>query len=276
MKKFLILLLLAASSFNSVFALDKPQSGREDKRVFYTDYKPDEIYPISAVNGLITTIIFEPGETVKNFGSGFSTAWEFAARENHFFLKPKEKQGTTNLVVVTDRRTYLFDVKLTANRSKATYRLAFRYPLEEQARIAAEAEKNHVKALLEESPIKENSESKEQTNQNRSYSMNFGSAANSKRIAPIEAFDDGRFTYLKFSKHTDFPAAYRVQDGEETLLNSHVEDGWLVLHGVYEEVRLRAGKAVVGIYNENYQGGGASDKRAVSVKGLYRQIKHKE
>ncbi|WP_301089439.1 TrbG/VirB9 family P-type conjugative transfer protein, partial [Turicimonas muris] len=101
MKKILILLLLAASSFNSVFALDKPQSGREDKRVFYTDYKPDEIYPISAVNGLITTIIFEPGETVKNFGSGFSTAWEFAARENHFFLKPKEKQGTTNLVVVT-------------------------------------------------------------------------------------------------------------------------------------------------------------------------------
>ena len=144
MKKVLILLLLAASSFNSVFALDKPQSGREDKRVFYTDYKPDEIYPISAVNGLITTIIFEPGETVKNFGSGFSTAWEFAARENHFFLKPKEKQGTTNLVVVTDRRTYLFDVKLTGNRSKATYRLAFRYPLEEQARIAAEAEKNPV------------------------------------------------------------------------------------------------------------------------------------
>ena len=97
-----------------------------------------------------------------------------------------------------------------------------------------------------------------------------------KTIAPIKAFDDNRFTYLKFKEQTDFPAAYRVQDGEETLLNSHVEDGWLVLHGVYEEVRLRAGKAVVGIYNENYQGGGASDKRAVSVKGLYRQIKHKE
>ena len=100
--------------------------------------------------------------------------------------------------------------------------------------------------------------------------------AASKTIAPIKAFDDNRFTYLKFKEQTDFPAAYRVQDGEETLLNSHVEDGWLVLHGVYEEVRLRAGKAVVGIYNENYQGGGASDKRAVSVKGLYRQIKHKE
>lgn len=35
-----------------------------------------------------------------------------------------------------------------------------------------------------------------------------------------------------------------------------MEDGWLVLHGVYEEVRLRAGKAVVGIYNENYQEAG--------------------
>lgn len=78
--------------------------------------------------------------------------------------------------------------------------------------------------------------------------MNFGSAANSKRIAPIEAFDDGRFTYLKFSKHTDFPAAYRKVDQEETLVNSHVKGDWLVLHGVFEEILLRAGKEASSVF----------------------------
>lgn len=272
MSKLLIVLFTALFACSNSYAMDKPQSGREDKRVFYTDFKPDEVYPISAVNGLITTIVFAPGETVKNFGSGFSTAWEFAARENHFFLKPREKQGTTNLVIVTDKRTYLFDVKLITNPKNATYRLTFRYPLDEQAKIAANKEKEHINSLLNESSIPNEAQAKDKDSVNRNYSMNFGSARNSKRIAPTEAFDDGQFTYLKFSKHTDFPSAYRKVDEEETLVNSHVQGDWLVLHGVFEELRLRAGYAVVGIYNENYTGGGMHEESGVSVPGLKREV----
>ncbi len=31
---------------------------------------------------------------------------------------------------------------------------------------------------------------------------------------------------------------------------------WLVIHGIYKELRLRAGQGVVGIYNDGYSGGG--------------------
>ena len=261
--------LLLSTLSQGATALDRPTPGHEDKRILTTQFKSGEVYPINAVNGLITTVIFARGEEVLSFGSGFSTAWEFASRGNHFFMKPRGKEGTTNLVVVTNRRTYFFDVKLTGNRKNATYRLLFEYPDEAAVQKAAAAEKELVQNLLNQSEIPAGNETVK--TENRTYTMNFGSDRESRRIAPSEAYDNGRFTYLLMNPNTDFPAAYRVSAGQESLINSHVEGNWLVIHGVYEEIRLRAGNAVVGIYNERFSGGTA-ETSGVSVPGLEREI----
>ncbi len=263
--------LIALSAF-SVSALEKPVSSRLDKRVLYTEHKEGQVYPINAVNGVITAIVFADGEKVLDWGSGYSTAWEFAARNNHFFLKPKDFQGTTNLVVVTDRYTYLFDVKLTSNKKNATYSMTFRYPMLEAQKAQEEAKKKTVNALLSNSPLNE-AAIEDEGQKNTLYTENFGSSSLSRDLAPLEVFDDGQFTYLKFDKHTDFPAVYRVaDDDEETLLNSHVKGQWLVIHGIYKELRLRAGQGVVGIYNDGYSGGGVRKETGVSVPGVERRL----
>lgn len=143
MRKSLCCLLLVTSFLGcglSVNALERPTASQYDARVMYTDYKPGQVYPIRAANGLITTITFSPGEKIRDFGSGYSTAWEFQARGNNFFLKPKDFDGATNLVIVTDKHTYLFDVH-PGSRAKATYSLTFRYPLEEAAKAQENANK---------------------------------------------------------------------------------------------------------------------------------------
>lgn len=257
----------------SCSALEKPTTSRLDRRVQYTEFKEGQVYPVNAVNGIITSIIFAEGEKVLDYGSGYSTAWEFVARGNHFFLKPKAFQGTTNLVVVTDKRTYLFDVKLVGKRSSATYSLTFRYPADEASKAQEEAQKKTVDALLNRSAVPNTEEEQTDTKLNRIYTENFGSSELSKEIAPLEVFDDGLFTYLKFDRQTDFPAVYRVSDSdEETLLNSHVQGDYLVIHGVYRELRLRAGQAVVGIYNEAFTGSGIRSGTAVSVPGVKREL----
>lgn len=277
MRKSLCCLLLAASFLGcglSVNALERPTASQYDARVMYTDYKPGQVYPIRAANGLITTITFSPGEKIRDFGSGYSTAWEFQARGNNSFLKPKDFDGATNLVIVTDKHTYLFDVH-PGSRAKATYSLTFRYPLEEAAKAQENANKKTVDSLLNQSEkeISDKTDSENRSEVNKFYSENFGSSPLSKEIAPLEVFDNGRFTYLKFDRHTDFPAVYRVSENEEeTLLNSHIKGDWLVVHGVYRELRLRAGQAVVGIYNETYSGGGAPNDSGVSVPGLKREL----
>ena len=279
--KFRALLTMSLCAFCALSspanALDKPTHSTNDKRLLYTDFKAGEVYPINAANGLMTTIIFAPGEEVKSYASGYSSAWEFAHRGNHFFLKPKDKLATTNLVVLTDKRTYFFEVRLTS-RAKATFSLQFAYPGDLAQKAQADAQKQAVKGLLEQDTLPtSNTESKAEGSQkqlNRAYTENFGASRTSKRIAPLEVFDDGQFTYIKFDRQTDFPAVYRVEEGDtETMLNAHVKKDYLVVHGVYEELRLRAGLGVVGIYNEAYSGTGVANNTGVTVPGLERVVK---
>ena len=268
-KAIILVVLMALFACKSALALDTPTVSKLDRRLYTTAYEENQVYPIYAVNGLVTSIVFAEDEKVDVHTSGFSTAWEFAARGNHFFLKPRAKEGSTNLVVVTNKRTYHFDLRLGWNRKTATYELAFTYPKEEATKRAAASEKERVEARLKTSATKPASVA-EAPASNRDYTMNFGEAKSSRSIAPMEAFDDGRFTYLRFGKSSDFPSVYRVVDETETLLTAHVEGDWLVVHGIYEALRLRAGQAVVGLYNENYTGGGADTEAGVSVPGLRR------
>lgn len=273
MKNVLILPIVFTLLSTPAFALQKPVLSSLDRRVEYVTYSENEVYSIHAINGIISTIVFSPDEEVISYGSGFSTAWEFASRGNHFFLKPKGKEGTTNLVVLTNKRTYVFDVRLGWNRKKATYRLTFSYPDEILSKALKQAKEKEIQSLLNQNSHA-NTLMTNSVEVNRNYTMNFGKHVSSRDIAPIEAFDNGEFTYLKFNKAVDFPAVYRaLEDEQESLINSHVEDDYLVIHGVYKKLHLRAGLAVVGIYNESYSGNGNTTTSGVTVPGLSRAIK---
>ena len=59
MKKTLIIgTLFSVLCLSNAFALDKPQAAKEDQRVLYTDFRADEVYPVPAASGIITTIVF--------------------------------------------------------------------------------------------------------------------------------------------------------------------------------------------------------------------------
>lgn len=234
---------------DTAFALAIPQKSKQDQRIQFISYSPDNVVKVNAGNGLITTIVFSPNEQITNFGSGYSTAWEFATDNNQFFLKPKDKDATTNLVIVTNKRIYSFDINLVEKSSNVTYKLVFNYPDEQAQLEKAALEKARLESQL--NAPDPNIYADPHLN-NCNYTMNFGETPSSKLIAPISAFDDGLFTYLKFKPNTDFPAVYRVSADGEAIINTHIENETLVIHGVYPEFRLRAGKDVVGIYNEDY------------------------
>ena len=102
--------------------------------------------------------------------------------------------------------------------------------------------------------------------------MNFGKDAGSQDLAPALVYDNGQFTYFRFNSQKDFPAIYRVSSDGESLVNSHVEKGVLVVHGVYKEYRLRAGKSVVGVKNEKYRGGDLQAACGNTVSSVSREV----
>lgn len=121
--------VFALGMFGSdALALSKPKSSTADKRIQYVPYQSNNVVPLKTADGLVTTISFEEGEEIQNYGAGFLQAWDIAAFGNQLFLKPKEDQGETNMVVVTNRRVYTFDVDYARNLDDVTYRMIFTYP----------------------------------------------------------------------------------------------------------------------------------------------------
>ena len=79
---------------------------------------------------------------------------------------------------------------------------------------------------------------------------------------PTLVFDDGRFTYLRFPGNREIPAVFHVLgDGGETLVNARMEDDLLVVDRVSRRLMLRAGSAVVGLWNEAFDLDGRATRR---------------
>ena len=278
MKKAKMLLIASALLMaQQVHALDDPTRSRYDARIQKTAYNEEDVVLIRTVNGYSTEIIFDKDEIVKKFGSGYSDAWDFVHEDNHFYLKPKAPDANTNLFITTNKRSYAFDLRLVADKNQATYRVKFIYPSDEAERKRMVDETAVVEERLNTGLVLPDTRgsglSAVVLGANYNYSMSLGSK--STEIAPIEAYDNQHFTVLRFKTNADFPSVYRKTEKDgEVIVNSHVENGALVIHGVYKELILRAGRSVVGVYNESYTGGGTPVENGVSVNGVERVIKN--
>ena len=87
-------------------------------------------------------------------------------------------------------------------------------------------------------------------------------------------YDDGRFTYLRFPGNREVPAVFHVLgDGSETLVNARMEDDLLVVDRVSRKLMLRAGQAVVGLWNEAFDLDGRPPGDGTTVPGVQRVLK---
>ena len=255
---------LALSVLGTAQAAINPSKSSYDGRIQHVEYNPEDVVVVKAALDAMTTIIFAPGETAKHFGSGFTNGWEFSAQENYFFIKPTNKEAYTNITVATNfGRLYQFDVRIVG-RKNATYSLQFEYPSDNLAQDDKEREYNELMHRLSRTPnlggydVSQDGKRIIKTPQgvrNYNYTMNFGEDAGSQYIKPTRVYDDARFTYFNFNPNAEIPNFYlKNADGSEQLVRHHVEeDGTIAVQAVAPEFRLRAGNAVVGVYNDNYK-----------------------
>ena len=69
-----------------------------------------------------------------------------------------------------------------------------------------------------------------------------------KKIFPLEVWDNGTFTCFKFPIGGDLPVIFKkLPDGKEGLVNSHIENDYIVIHEINDEYRVRLGDLVVGV-----------------------------
>lgn len=215
-----------------------PTPGVGDKRLRDAIYYRDEVYTLYTKIGYATYIEFAPGEEFSTFYTGDSKAWELGRHGHVVSIKPKAKHPTTNMILLTDKRIYVLDLKLSTRNN--FYGVRFRYPNEE--RIAKDNESLRVRLENMLDPT---------TQMNRNYRY---SAAGTDTLRPAIIFDNTTHTYLKFPEPFEWPAIYRVIDGEEFLVNpiTSKKGNWMIVPRISTLWRLRLGKAVVCIRNDAF------------------------
>ncbi|MCW4453845.1 TrbG/VirB9 family P-type conjugative transfer protein [Flavobacterium sp. MXW15] len=219
-------------------------------------YEQDKIYTVKTGLGITTQIELSPYEEVLDYSTGFSSGWELTRRDNVFYLKPRNTDVDTNMMIRTATNSYIFELKVVATdwrtleQAKAAgvqYKIRFAYPGDVQF---ANAKKETTDAA-----DKPASELDVDIDKNRAYYFNYEFASRDKRsfLIPSNAYDDGKFTYIKLNiagfPTANFPAVFgrSSRDGDEFVVNTTVEGNTLIVHGTYPYLVLRHGNKVVGI-----------------------------
>lgn len=277
-------------------AAQTPNAGQaSDPRLLEVVYDSKAVVTIPVKRGVVTLVMLDADEAIAEVAAGLGgdcakaeTAWCIAAQPGgrNLFVKPKSTASAANTVaVVTDRRSHSFRFVVLADSDPKppVYRLVVKGPTTKIAVPARLAQRETLAippvaglppAPLPPTPqqlVTERLQSKAHV-LNSSYSIAEGDA--SEDIVPALIFDDGRFTYLRFPGNREVPAVFHVLgDGSETLVNARMEDDLLVVDRVSRRLMLRAGSAVVAVWNDAFDLDGVPPDRGTTVPGVRRTLK---
>ena len=208
----------------------------KDERLVERAYNPHEVVRIYGRAGVQATIIFGENEQIENVAIGDSTTWQVTPnkRANLLFVKPLDGRAATNMTVVTDRNTYLFDLVATA-KAPPLYVLRFTYP-DAPERKAASAPltptATELAAATDPYAVLDPAQ------------LNFAwGAKGASKLLPARTYDDGEATYLSWPAGYSIPAILITnEEGLEGPVNYAVRGDTVVVDGVPRQITLRAGK----------------------------------
>ena len=198
-------------------------------------YSPGALYQIYASPGEITDIALEPGEQLTGAGplaAGDTVRWIVGDTESgngdtkrvHIMVKPTRPAIETNLVVNTDRRTYL--IELRSREKPYMPSVAWFYPEDRSTRS---------KALPPTPVIPE-------VDQRR---YRYVIEGDSPPWRPLHAYDDGRKVYIEFSPgigQGEMPPLFVIgQDGKPELVNYRAYRNVLIVDRLFAAAELRLG-----------------------------------
>lgn len=198
-------------------------------------YSPGALYQVYVAPGQITDIALEPGEQLTGSGpvaAGDTVRWIIGDTESgngdtrrvHILVKPTRPAIETNLVVNTDRRTYL--IELRAHERPYMPSIAWFYP---------ESRRKILRALPPVPVLPEIAQ--------RRY--RYSIEGDKPPWRPVNAYDDGRKVYVEFSPgivQGEMPPLFVVgADGKPELVNSRAYGNVLIVDRLFAAAELRLG-----------------------------------
>lgn len=193
------------------------------------------LYQVYASPGRITDIVLAPSERLTGAGpiaTGDTARWIIgdttsgSGRESrvHILVKPTRPDIATNLVINTDRRTYL--VELRSGEDRYMPQVAWTYPAEKSVARPPSVTRPTIPPAAQ-----------------RNY--RYGLQGDTPPWRPLSVFDDGRRVYVVFPEgivQGEMPPIFVLGPvGEPQLVNTRITRNVLIIDRLFAAAELRLG-----------------------------------
>lgn len=229
-----------------------------DTRLAERLYSQDEVVRINGRAGVQATIAFAEDEHIENVAIGDSNSWQVTPnkRANLLFVKPLDPRARTNMTVVTDRHTYLFDL-VASPAGTPLYVLRFTYPdlpKKEGQQPTTGGASAEEQLAVSQPPVDPSQ-------------LNFAwQPRGSTQLLPSRIYDDGQATYVSWAAGTPMPAILvRDEKGTEGPVNFAVRGDVIVIDGVPSLIVLRSGRNSATLENKGVRPAPAPATQAASL-----------
>ncbi|UAK23164.1 TrbG/VirB9 family P-type conjugative transfer protein [Sphingomonas nostoxanthinifaciens] len=234
--------MIRPSQLLALLAISFAVPALADPRITTRLYEASNVVTLHGRTGVESTIAFAPEERIENIAVGNSSTWQVTPnkRANLLFVKPSSARARSNMTVVTDQRTYLFDLVSSPNTAPV-YMLRFSYPVP-LTPVAATSPPPAppVTVVAVNQPA-----APDPTPPDLHFDWH---GKGDRALLPARSFDDGRATYLSWAKDATLPAILaRGPNGAEGPVNYTVAGDYIVVDGVPAELILRTGRQMATI-----------------------------
>lgn len=193
------------------------------------------LYQVYAAPGQITNIALEPGESLTGAGpiaAGDTARWIIGDTESgsrvsrrvHVLVKPTRADITTNLVITTDKRIYM--IELRSGEKPYMPAVAWAYPQQPGSGRQAVPATPVIPAVAA-----------------RNY--RYGLTGSTPPWKPVAVYDDGRRVYVEFPRgivQGEMPPIFVIgPEGEAQIVNSRIHQHILIVDRLFGAAELRLG-----------------------------------
>jgi type IV secretion system protein VirB9 len=186
-----------------------------DPRIQTIVYDSGRVFDLRVGSGYAAIVELASDERVETIVVGNEIGWEVTPNRSgsRVIVKPLGAAITTNMMIVTDQRRYVFVISADGGGGSDAFVMRFSYPESQPG-------------------------SPQQINRSADYRLR-----GNKTLYPIAMSDDGKRTTITWDLSTSIPAIFAIDDrGREALVNGRMVDGDYVIEGIAKRYVFRLGK----------------------------------
>jgi type IV secretion system protein TrbG len=220
-------------------AIQEPSAHGYVNAVQVYPFSEGALYRLYAAPEQVTDISLQPGETLSSVSAGDTVRWVVGdtssgtgnGKQAHVLVKPFAPGLKTNLVIMTDRRSYHLVLESTDRTSMAA--ISWTYPQDQMVALHQQNERADAVAPIAESVGLAD------------LKFRYAITGDAPPWRPVRAFDDGVHTYIEFPSRIDqgeAPPLFVVgPQGDNQLVNYRVRRNYYIVDRLFAAAELRLG-----------------------------------